>query len=1006
MKKYLYIFLFLLSSSYTDARSYWQQEVHTRIEVTLDDQQHLLRGYIEMEYINHSPDTLHYLYMHLWPNAYLHDHTPYARQQYRFGTTGFYYAKPKDRGYIDSLSFRIGRHEVLHFIQEGSPDIARIDLPEMLLPGERIKISTPFRVKIPKTFSRLGHNGQAYFISQWYPKPAVYDREGWHPMSYLDIGEFYSEFGSYDVSVTLPENYIVLATGNLEDKKEQDFLDSLSRIIPEPERAQKTTRKADDLFPPSSPVTKTIRFTEDRIHDFAWFADKRWSVKKDTIKIADKDTAVTVWAAFYPAYSNGNTLLYGMKAAVRYYSAHIGPYPYHTIKMVTGNIEAGGGMEYPTIALIDKNQSNDIVTVIHEAGHNWFYGILGSNERQHPWMDEGLNSHYENRSVRSHFRNTALPVKARYRMPPDKLPLAQLQATAMDQPGDLPSIQYRHFNYGIDVYYKNALLFQWLEHYTGESAWENAIKDYYENWKFKHPSPDDFRKALERHTEKSLDWFFNGAFSSAARTDFAVKNVRTEKDGINVRLQNNSRISLPAIVEVYQKDSLLATAVTAPFTGTTHTFIPAGPSEWTSVRISDKTADTKPQNNVYRKNGLFKRSGLRMGLLFGMNDRDRESIWLAPAVGYNAYDGIQAGILLHNVATIPENRFRFILSPLYGFSSGSLHGAGSVGYIWYPTGIFREILLQADVKQFSYNKTSVNIPQTKYAGYLKIAPSLHFTFREKDPHSSVTRVLSLKAFHIREQSFLFHQDTVDLLYKPGLTAETQLYGQVKYSHENQRTFNPFRYQAEIHGGKSFLKMQVEGNLRIDYHAPKKSFYVRAYAGKLWTYGRDFSVSRYYLNSTFTGINDYLYEDTYIGRTEQDGLGAKQVSIREGGLKMPTPYYANPLGRSDNWLASVNLKTDLPLGKLPLRLYLDVSSFADAAKLNPSGNKILYSGGVELHLADVLHIYIPLVMSKDYQDYIKSILGKNSFSKTITFSLDLQQFQWLKTGDRLFKKTMQ
>src|SRR5690606_1837043 len=103
-----------------------------------------------------------------------------------------------------------------------------------------------------------------------------------------------------------------------------------------------------------------------------------------------------------------------------------------------------------------------------------------------------------------------------------------------------------------------------------------------------------------------------------------------------------------------------------------------------------------------------------------------------------------------------------------------------------------------------------------------------------------------------------------------------------------------------------------------------------------------------LNSTYTGRNDYLYEETYTGRNEQEGIGARQISIREGGLKIPTPYYANPLGRSDNWLAAINLRTDLPLGKIPLQLYLDISTFADADKLNPSGQKILYSGGLNLH----------------------------------------------------------
>src|SRR5690606_16377118 len=135
--------------------------------------------------------------------------TPFAEQQYRNGNTDFYYASQDERGFIDSLDFSVNGEKTPYFFNEATPDIGRINLSKPLLPGGSIEITTPFRVQIPRVFSRLGHSGQAYFISQWFPKPAVYDSKGWHPMSYLDLGEFYSEFGSYEVTITIPKNYIV-----------------------------------------------------------------------------------------------------------------------------------------------------------------------------------------------------------------------------------------------------------------------------------------------------------------------------------------------------------------------------------------------------------------------------------------------------------------------------------------------------------------------------------------------------------------------------------------------------------------------------------------------------------------------------------------------------------------------------------------------------------------------------------------------------------------------------
>src|SRR5690606_13695553 len=269
----------LLPTTLAIAQDYWQQEVHTVIDVTLDDKNHMLRGFEEITYKNTSPNTLTYIYIHLWPNAYKHDHTPFAEQQYRNNNTKLYYAKEEDRGYIDSLQFVIDGENVDSSSNELTADIARIDLAKSLLPGTTVRISTPFRVKIPTVCSRLGHTGQAYFISQWFPKPAVYDTKGWHPISHLDQGEFYSEVGAYDVRITLPKNYIVMATGNLQNNDEEQWLDSLAAA----ELPADTLYK--NSYPASSSEMKTIEFKEGKVHDFAWFADKRWIVRKDTVAV-------------------------------------------------------------------------------------------------------------------------------------------------------------------------------------------------------------------------------------------------------------------------------------------------------------------------------------------------------------------------------------------------------------------------------------------------------------------------------------------------------------------------------------------------------------------------------------------------------------------------------------------------------------------------------------------------------------------------------------------------
>jgi hypothetical protein len=1006
MKLMLITALSLLLVGPLKGQQYFQQKVDTKIEVTLDDKKHYLRGYEEISYTNNSPDTLRYIYMHLWPNAYKHDHTSFAEQQYQQGKTDFYYAKDDERGFIDSLQFSLDDNDVNYFYGDNTPDIGRVDLIKPLLPGQSVKITTPFRVKVPKVFSRLGHTGQAYFISQWFPKPAVYDRKGWHPIPYLDQGEFYSEIGSYDVSITLPQNYIVMGTGNLQDASENEWLDKLSKD-PLPADSVKSQR-----FPKSADELKTIHFHEENVHDFAWFADKRFIVRKDTVIVPGSNETVTAFAAFLPGYqrswSKGTEYL---KETVRFYSQWVGPYPYKTIKAVQGDMKAGGGMEYPTVTVIDKTIGGDMTVIVHEAGHNWFYGMLASNERDHAWMDEGINSFYEQKTVRA-----ISSEKAKKKMNNEKTKgvsvtvdddfntfiYEQLANSGEDQAIEQTSANFKELNYGIDVYYKTAAMLRWLEDYMGKEPFEAGMHEYFNTWKFRHPYPDDFKAAMQKHTEKSLDWFFRDILTTDNRIDFAMKTA----NGLDVTIKNRADMSLPVKLDAYKKDRLLGSVWSAPFSGSIRLRLPDEAAGYDRVIISPLIPDARTPNNRYKKTALFHGRGIGLSLLAGINNKYKERVWVLPALGYNLYDGVSAGLLFHNL-TWPENRFKFALAPMYSFRSKTFVGTGALGYTWYPEKAFQEIYFKTELKSFHYDEQDLNIPETIFARYIKLAPSLNFTFKEPLPTSPVTRTLSLKAYFITEDQFEYLPvpgDTTGRAYYATMgNATSYTYGKLSYEHRNERTFNPFSYSAEVEMSKDYAEISLEGNIRIDYHVKKKSLYVRGYFGKYIIINNDpFVIDRYSLNSTYTADNDYLYDETYLGRSEREGFFSKQIAMEEGGFKIATPLLSNPIGQSDNWLAALNLKTDLPLGKLPLRAFLDIGTFADADKLNPSGNKLIYDGGIEFHILDVLHVYFPLVMSQDFKDYTKSFYGNKQFAKSISFGLELNKIDWLKLPSESFK----
>ena len=230
MKKTLLLFVTILHIN-GFAQNYFQQKVDYNINVTLDDKNHTLNGIVHIDYFNNSPDDLDFIWFHIWPNAYKNQYTALAKQKIEDGNTTFHYADEKDRGYIDSLNFTVNGKKAHWSYHPEHIDICKLILNKPLKAGQNIRISTHFFVKIPDAkFSRLGHVEQSYMITQWYPKPAVYDKKGWHPMPYLDQGEFYSEFGDFDVSINLPNDYTVGATGDLQNKEEIKRLNHLAKI--------------------------------------------------------------------------------------------------------------------------------------------------------------------------------------------------------------------------------------------------------------------------------------------------------------------------------------------------------------------------------------------------------------------------------------------------------------------------------------------------------------------------------------------------------------------------------------------------------------------------------------------------------------------------------------------------------------------------------------------------------------------------------------------------------
>ncbi len=934
MRKFVLLLLIIQCQLTTAFSQYWQQQVNYNIDVSLNDKEHTLTGFEKIEYSNNSPDTLRFIWFHLWPNAYKNDKTAFSDQLLENGNTKFYFSGKDDKGYINKLDFKVNNTTAQTEDHPQHIDIVKLILPVPLAPGQKIIITTPFNVKLPYNYSRGGHEGQSYQATQWYPKPAVYDKNGWHPMPYLDQGEFYSEFGNFEVNITVPKNYVVAATGELQNADEKQWLKSRASYTWEPVNQKiKTTggqvKTTVQLYPESEKEIKILTYKQNNVHDFAWFADKQFIVDHDSCKLSSGKT-VDIFSYYTPAQKETwKSSAVNAKEAIQHYSSLVGEYPYNVVSVVQGPASFGGGMEYPTITILSpvKDSRSLDYTIAHEVGHNWFYGILGSNERTYPWMDEGVNSYYE-----SKYRNKK---DQRFTQRTEQNFLETFIVEKKDQPIATVSEDFTETNYGLIAYYKASQWMTYLEKKLGTDVFNKAMQEYYRLWQFKHPQPEDLKKVLEDVSGQNLD-------SAFALLQQKGNLPGREKEGMGIQ----------------------------------------GP----------------------------------LGGIKGINADKKTAITLLPAVGFNSYDKLMAGLTITNLRFSP-NRLQFLLISMYGIGSKNFTGIGFVNYSAYPKGIFRKIDFGVSGSTFTIDRFKDTDNNKTFLNFSKIVPGIRLTLKEKTPRSQFNRFIQFKSFLFNEDALRFYRDTVItgidtvISTKYRTISENRTLNQLQIVIENNRALYPYRGELKVEQGKDFIRTAFTGKYFFNY-AKEGGLNVRLFAGKFFyngskTISKQFATDRYHLNMTgANGYEDYTYSDYFIGRNEFEGIYSQQIMERDGAFKVRTDLLAEKVGRTDDWLVAANFSTTIPSSvnpltllpvKIPLKLFFDIGTYAEAWKQNAEADRFLFDAGLHIPLLkETVNIYIPLIYSSVYRDYIQSTIEKKGrFWKKISFSIDISNFSFRK-----------
>lgn len=937
MKKYYLpvAFFFIWGNVVFSQTHQWQQQANYDIAVTLDDAGHTLNGIEHITYINNSPDTLRFIYIHLWMNAYKNDRTAFSEQLLINDRTDFYFSDEVDRGYINRLNFTVN-NSVLITEETKDIDVIKLLLQQPLVPADSVKITTPFFVKLPYNFSRSGHYKQSYQVTQWYPKAALYDKDGWHAMPYLDQGEFYNDFGNYHVHISLPENYKVGATGVLQsvESAQVSLPNNIIPIEDEPKKKlkpffpKKIKTDEDDMTPASSKKWVTRHYAAERVTDFAWFADKTFIIKTDTVRLATH----TIKANCYilpeneELYSNSMRFV---KQAVRFYSNELGEYPYPEVNVVSAPkaLTYVTSMEYPMITLItEETEEETDATIAHEIGHNWLMGILATNERDHGWMDEGINTYYERK-----YRRTYYPEPLVQKNPLNfsglngaavQALLQNLIAVKKDQPIETTSAAFSSSNYGAIVYEKTASWMELTEKTVTPKVMLQSMRNYYQHYSFHHPVPADLQKVIEGTSNQNLATLFH-KLNEAGYLD-------------------SSKINKP-----------------------------------------------------------IKLKGPVPGF-----DNKYNYITIAPALGYNHYDKVMVGAVIHNYQ-LPLKKFHFLAAPLYATGTSTLNGVARVNYNHFTKRNWLDVSVSGmkySINEFETGNDNLQMSLTR------IVPSVKLSLYNKDLREKDKWVFQFQSFILNEEKLDFKtvitpEDTFDMAYK---RKESSIINRLKIGYENNRILYPYNANITIDQGEKFIRAGFTANYFFNYKTEGQGMNLRVFAGKFFytvskTLLNDFNTRRYQLNmSGANGNEDYTYSNYFIGRNEFEGWQSQQMMERDGFFKVRTDLLGDKIGKTDDWLLAANLSGNIPDAinplsvlpfRLPLKFFIDIGTYSEAWKDNAATGRFIYDAGLQLSVfKNGVNIYIPLLYSKVYSEYFKTILGEKRFLKTISFNINLDIFK--------------
>lgn len=512
---------------------YWQQHVDYKMEVDFDENTYQYDGEQELVYTNNSPDTINRVFYHMYFNAF----QPGSEMDVRSRTIQDPDGRVKDR--ISKLNEdEIGFMRAKSLKQDGKAldyklvgTVLEVELDQPILPGESSTFEMDFQGQVPVQIRRSGRNnaeGVELSMTQWYPKMAEYDYEGWHADPYIGR-EFHGVWGDFDVKIKIDKDFILGGSGYIQNPNEVGYGYE--------DEGVNVRRRRKKL---------TWHFVAPDVHDFTWAADKDYI--HDKVTGNDGTTLHFLYKDNDDIIENWEKLQSKTAELLDFFNEHIGPYPYDQYSVIQGG---DGGMEYAMCTLItgEREFGSLVGVTAHEMAHAWFQHVLATDEAQHEWMDEGFTSYISSLAMNEVMdQNRDNPLTGSYR---GYLSLAN---SGFEQPQSTHADRYEYNRaYGTSAYSKGAVFLGQLGYLIGQENLKKTLNRYFDEWKFKHPTPNNFIRVAEKVSGAELSWYLNDWTRTTNQIDYGIKDVAVNDQNTMITLERIGLTPMPIEVKVDYK---------------------------------------------------------------------------------------------------------------------------------------------------------------------------------------------------------------------------------------------------------------------------------------------------------------------------------------------------------------------------------------------------------------------------------------------------------------------